>query len=349
MNGRRDLIVLTQKGLYCEAGDFYIDPWKPVPLALITHAHSDHAHGGSDEYWAHKHSVPILKLRLGRDTKTKGFEYRETFVRGDVKVSFHPAGHVLGSAQVRVERGEGPGKEVWVFTGDCKRDADPSCEPYEVVECDTFITEATFALPVYKWQPGPAVTEEILAWWNHNRERGMNSILCCYALGKAQRILAELSDLTDRPVHLHGSMKNLVQIYRDAGVKMVATEPAMIEGSKEKLKGALILAPPSASGSTWTRRFEPYEVGFASGWMQIRGNKRRKGYDRGFVVSDHSDWPSLIRTIRETKAKRIIATHGSSDVLARYINEEMGLRGEVFKTEFEDQEEQSDMPVGEVP
>jgi putative mRNA 3-end processing factor len=272
----------------------------------------------------------------------KGYPYGKVFTRGDARVSFHPAGHVLGSSQVRVERGEGANREVWVFTGDYKRDPDPSCAPFEVVECDTLITEATFALPVYQWRPGSEVAEEILQWWNQNRERGINSILCCYALGKAQRILAELAKLTDRPVHLHGSMKNLVQIYRDAGILLSETLPAIDESSKEKLKGALILAPPSASGSTWTRRFEPFEVGFASGWMQIRGNKRRKGYDRGFVVSDHSDWPSLLQTIRDSKAKRVIATHGASDVLARYATEVMGLQGEVFKTEFDPAEEKEE-------
>jgi putative mRNA 3-end processing factor len=335
VNPKKDLIVLTTRGLYCEAGDFHIDPWKPVKLALLTHAHSDHAHVGSDEYWAENHSVPILKLRLGKDIKVQGFAYGQSFVRNGVKVSFHPAGHVLGSSQIRVERLDPSDPEVWVFTGDYKRDHDPSCESFEIVECDTLITEATCALPVYHWRPGNIVAEEILQWWNKNKERGMNSILCCYALGKAQRILAELAKLTDQPVHLHGTMKNLVDIYREAGVKMPETLPAIQDSSKEKLKGALILAPPSASGSTWTRRFEPYEVGFASGWMQIRGNKRRKGYDRGFVVSDHSDWSSLIRTIQDSKAKRIIATHGSSDVLARYVAENMGLIGDVFKTEFD--------------
>jgi putative mRNA 3-end processing factor len=335
----KDLIVLSARGLYCEAGDFYIDPWKPVPVALITHAHGDHAHSGSQAYWAQEDCLPILRLRLGREIDVRGFPYGETIVRNGIKISFHPAGHILGSSQIRVERGEGASREVWVFTGDYKRDPDPSCKPFEVVECDTLITEATFALPIYHWKPGNLVAEEILTWWKQNKERGWNSILCCYALGKTQRILAELANLIDQPVHLHGSMKNLVQIYRDAGIKMCDTRPAIQDvskaGNKEKLKGALIIAPPSASGSTWTRRFEPYEVGFASGWMQVRGNRRRKAYDRGFVVSDHADWNSLLRTIEDSKAKRVIATHGSSEVLARYVNERMGLQGEVFQTEFD--------------
>lgn len=282
-----------------------------------------------------------MRLRVGRDAQIEGRDYGETFMMNDVKVSLHPAGHIFGSSQVRVEY-QG---EVWVFTGDCKRDPDPSCAPFEVVKCDTFITEATFALPVYNWQPTEKVVEDIYQWWMKNRERGWNSVLCVYALGKAQRVLAELLRFTNEPVYLHGALKQLTDAYRKAGIEMVPTLPAASETdkkNKEKLKGALILAPPSASGSVWMRRFEPYEVGFASGWMAVRGNRRRKAYDRGFVISDHSDWNSLIRTIEETGAKRVLATHGSSEVLARYVTEEMGLVGEVLKTEFNPEEDSSE-------
>lgn len=326
--------MLTDRGLYCKEGDFYIDPWKPVHHALVTHAHGDHAHPGHTKYLAHENSLPIMKLRLGSHTDITPTRYGEVHQMGNVQVSFHPAGHILGSSQIRVEH-EG---EVWVFTGDYKRDPDPSCVPFEIVKCNTLITEATFALPIYKWTEGTHETKDIYEWWMKNRAREWNSILCAYVLGKSQRVLAELLNFTDEPVHLHGAMEKMVQIYRDAGIKMVRTLPTSHLTKKDKLKGALILAPPSASGTTWTRKFEPYEVGFASGWMQIRGNKRRKAYDRGFVVSDHADWPSLIQTIKDSGASRVIATHGSSDVLARYATEEMGLQGEVFQTYYGDEE-----------
>jgi putative mRNA 3-end processing factor len=329
-----DLITLTSKGLYCKRGDFYIDPWEPMERAIVTHAHGDHAHPGHSYYLCAEPGVEITRQRVGLGANVEGVPYRKVFEMGDTRVSLHPAGHIRGSAQVRVEC-DG---EVWVFTGDCKRDPDPTCEPFEVVKCDAFITEATFALPIYRWRPAPLVARDIHEWWMRNRERGMNSVLCVYALGKAQRILAELARYTNETVYLHGALRRLTDLYRNAGVEMVPTAPAVSENG-ERLRGELILAPPSASGSTWMRRFEPYEVGFASGWMAVRGNRRREAYDRGFVVSDHSDWPSLIRTIEETGARRVFATHGFSEELARYVTEEMGLDGKVLRTQFNSDEE----------
>jgi putative mRNA 3-end processing factor len=331
----KDLIILTSKGLFCPEGGFYIDPWQDVETAVLTHAHGDHARIGSSRYIAERSSREILRARLGEEAKVETRSYGESFTLGNARVSLHSAGHILGSSQIRVE----VGGRVWVVSGDYKRDPDPTCPPFEVVECDTFITEATFALPIYRWRPTSEVAGEIFAWWEKNRASGKNSVLCCYALGKAQRVLAELRAYTDRPIYLHGANLRLVEAYRKEGVELGETIAVSSLDKKEKLRGELILAPPSASGSPWMRRFEPYEVGFASGWMQVRGNKRREAYDRGFVVSDHADWPSLLRTIRETKARRVIATHGSSDVLARYVREEMGLQGDTFHTEYGDENE----------
>ena len=343
-----DLITLTPRGLYCKRGNFYIDAWKPVPQTFVTHAHGDHAHYGHGQYFCSDVGVDVTRLRVGRDAKIEGLPYGKVKQFGDVKVSLHPAGHILGSAQVRVEC-DG---EVWVFTGDCKRDPDPTCAPFEVVECDTFITEATFALPIYQWKNTSEVVKDVFDWWMKNRERGYNTVLCVYALGKAQRVLAELTKYTNETVYIHGALNRLTEMYRKGGVNMLPTllasqsteapdeKPKSRAAKKNKITGQLILCPPSASGSTWMRRFEPYEVAFASGWMAVRGNKRREAYDRGFVISDHSDWPSLIRTIRETKAKRVLATHGASDVLARYVTEEMNLQGDVLRTQFHLEEEE---------
>lgn len=323
------LLRVTDRGLYCARGDFYIDPWKPVERAVITHGHADHARPGSAHYFSAETGVGILRHRLaGPDLTTH--DYGQRFRLGEVSVSFHPAGHVLGSAQVRVES-DG---EVWVASGDYKRTEDPTCTPFEVVECDVFITEATFALPVYQWQPGEVVAREILAWWDSNVRRKRASVLLCYALGKAQRVLGELAELTDRPVFLHGAIASLVDVYREAGVRMSPSSRVDTRAKGKSYAGELILAPPSAAGSTWLRRFGDYELGFASGWMRLRGARRRRGYDRGFVLSDHVDWPGLIDTTRRCKAKRVLATHGYSDAIVRFLREQ-GIDADALETAFE--------------
>ena len=334
------LIKLSDAGLYCEAGDFYIDPWKPVARAVITHAHADHARAGSNEYYAIASSHPILKKRLGQTANIIPVEYGEPLQFGDAKVSLHSAGHILGSAQVRVE----VDGEVWVASGDYKRDDDPSCEPFEIVRCDTFITEATFALPVYRWPAAAFVAKQVYDWWQENTAKDRASVLFCYALGKAQRLLAELTAYTDKTVLLHGAVTPLTDIYRQAGVTMLPTEPAVLEEERKKRNyaGELIIAPPGANGTLWMRRFGQCSTGFCSGWMQIRGNRRRRGYDRGFIISDHADWPALIKTIEQTGAQRVLATHGQSDVLVRYLNER-GIEAAALATYYGDEalEEQS--------
>jgi putative mRNA 3-end processing factor len=312
------LIEPTDRGLYCAAGDFYIDPWRPVARAIITHAHADHARGGSERYFASTTAVPILRQRLGGGQDFRALDYGEPVSFGGVRVSLHPAGHILGSAQVRVERGD----EIWVASGDYKRDPDPTCEPFEVVPCDVFITEATFALPVYRWRPAAEVAAEIHAWWQDNADAGRTSVLFTYALGKAQRVLAELTAYTERTVYLHGAVVPLTELYRAAGVAMLPTAPVSEQPRQADFAGELIIAPPSAAGSPWMRRFRNAGTGFASGWMQIRGNRRRRGYDRGFVLSDHADWPSLLRSIRDTGARQVLTTHGRSDDLVRFLREQ---------------------------
>ena len=236
---------------------------------------------------------------------------------GSTVVSLHPAGHILGSAQVRIECGG----SVWVVSGDYKRQPDPTCRAFEPLECDTFVSETTFALPVYRWPETSRVAEEIFRWWRANRDRGMASVLFCYALGKAQRVLAELRAFTDEPVHVHGAVASVTSLYREAGVPMLPVIPVGTE-RKSDFRGALVLAPPSAAGSPWMRRFGEHSTGFCSGWMRVRGDRRRRGYDRGFVLSDHADWPALIETCRATRARRVLLTHGHSDALVRYLRED---------------------------
>ena len=245
------LLRTDDRGLFCEAGGFYIDPWRPVERAVISHAHGDHARWGSAAYLGAEPSVPILRRRLGEAARIEGVPFGERVRMGDVTVSFHPAGHILGSAQVRVERGG----EIWVFSGDYKRRADPTCETFEPVACHTFITEAAFALPIYRWDDTPVVAREIFDWWEANREAGRASVLFCYALGKAQRILGELARLTDRSAFVHGSIDPLNECYRRAGIAMLPTRPVSETAKGQSFAGELVLAPPSAGGLTWMRRW----------------------------------------------------------------------------------------------
>ncbi len=334
------LIEPTERGLYCGAGDFYIDPWRPVGRALITHAHADHARPGHGRYWTAAPGEALLRHRLGADIDCCAVAYGESLSFGDARVSFHPAGHVLGSAQIRVEA-DG---EVWVASGDYKRDHDPSCADFEIVPCDTFITEATFALPVYRWGSSAEVARDVAAWWRDNAAAGRASVLFCYALGKAQRLLAELGRRDDLPADrafLHGALVPLTQIYREAGIGMLATEPVSEQPKDHDFSTALALAPPSAAGSRWMRRFGEHRTGFASGWMRIRGNRRRRGYDRGFVLSDHVDWPGLIDTVEATGARRVLATHGRTDVLVSYLRQR-GIAAEPLVTDYADGPEGED-------
>jgi putative mRNA 3-end processing factor len=323
-----DVIIATRRGLYCKAGNFYIDPWLPAETAVITHAHGDHLRAGSGAYFCSTAGEAVTRLRLPAQVNLTAVPYGETFMLGPVKISLHPAGHILGSSQVRVEH-EGA---VWVVSGDYKRDWDPTCAPFEVVPCDVFISEATFALPAYRWPETHQVAGEIFDWWQTNESAGIASILFAYALGKAQRILAELARFTDKPVHVHGAVASLVEAYRECGVAMLPTRPATVAAASD-YRGALVLAPPSAAGSTWIRRFGESRSGFCSGWMRVRGDRRRRGYDRGFVLSDHADWPGLLRTVRETGARRVLLTHGHTETMCRYLQEQ-GVAAAALQTEY---------------
>ncbi|MGI9434713.1 MAG: ligase-associated DNA damage response exonuclease, partial [Geminicoccaceae bacterium] len=310
-----EVITLTPKGLYCPAGDFHIDPWKPVETAVITHAHADHARPGSKHYHGTLSGLGLLRKRLSKSASIDGHGFGERIELGDAVVSLHPAGHVLGSAQVRVE----VGGEVWVISGDYKCDDDPSCETFEAVPCDVFITEATFALPIYRWDPIEQVMDQLMRWWAANVAAGKASVVFGYALGKAQRLLVEAGCRTDRPIHVHSAVEALLPAYRDAGVELPETIVVPDKEGGDGLAGALVIAPPSALGSPWMQRLGDCATAFASGWMRLRSHRRRRGYGEGFVMSDHADWPGLLETVEATGARKVYATHGYSSTLARYL------------------------------
>ncbi|MBA3771032.1 MAG: ligase-associated DNA damage response exonuclease [Ramlibacter sp.] len=323
----QDLIVQRPEGLYCPPGDFYIDPWRPVPRAVITHAHSDHARIGNGHYLAAEQAEGVLRTRLG-EVDLQTLPYRERIVHNGVGLSLHPAGHVLGSAQVRLEHGG----QVWVASGDYKVAPDRTCAPFEPVKCDVFITESTFGLPIYRWCPDEDIFADINGWWGRNVLAGRASVLTCYSFGKAQRILSGV-DPSIGPIIVHGAVEPLNRAYRATGVALPETRMVTDVKDKADLRRALVICPPSAAASTWVRRFGDAQTAFASGWMQLRGARRRGGYDRGFVLSDHADWPGLMAAIAATGARRVIVTHGSVPVMVRYLGEQ-GLQAGAFDTEY---------------
>ena len=322
------LLTETPAGLYCPAGDFYIDPWQPVNRAVITHAHADHARPGHAQYLTARAGQFVLQARLGPQAQITTLDYGESLTLGGVQLSLHPAGHVLGSAQVRLESGG----EILVVSGDYKVASDPTCQPLEVVRCHTFITESTFGLPIYRWPAQEVLLESMNQWWRANRDEGRASLVFAYALGKAQRVLAGL-DSTIGPIFCHGAVEKMNAAYRYAGVQLPATNYAGNQRSAN-WAGTLIVAPPSAAGTPWQRKFGDAATAFVSGWMAVRGARRRRAVDRGFVLSDHADWPGLLSTIAGTGAERVLVTHGQVAVMVRWLREQ-GLAAQPLRTEFE--------------
>lgn len=328
-----DLLVARPEGLYCPQGHFYIDPWRPVDRAVITHGHSDHARPGNSAYLTATPGAGILRKRLGQDIRLELLKYGESINHHGVKLSLHAAGHVLGSAQVRLEY-QG---EVWVASGDYKLEDDGTCAPFEHMRCHTFITESTFGLPIYRWQPQVELFADINAWWQGNAANGRTSVLFCYAFGKAQRLLSGLNPGIGTII-THGAVDPLSDIYRAAGVSLPLTKRIVDVSDATQLRRSIVLAPPSAQGTSWMKRFGDYADAFASGWMQLRGTRRRRGVDRGFVMSDHADWPGLQRAISASGAERVFVTHGQVNVMVRWLTEQ-GLDARSFATEYGDEEE----------
>lgn len=331
------LIEFTDRGLYCRQGDFYIDPWKPVPKAVITHAHSDHSYPGSSDYLCHHYTAPLLKLRLG-DVALQSVEWNDAVTINNVKVSLHPAGHIIGSSQVRVEYNG----ETWVVSGDYKTGNDGLSGEFEPVRCNTFISESTFGLPIYTWKTQEETFDQIRNWVLANQAENKTSVIIGYSLGKAQRIINCVATLGAR-IYVHGAIWNVHEALRNAGWKLPEVERVTPETPRENFRNAIVIAPPSADGTPWMKRFQPYRVGVCSGWMQVRGNVRRRNTDAGFALSDHADWKGLIESVRATGAQKVYVTHGFQSAFSRYLAE-TGIESAEVKTEYGGEEEEQEKP-----
>jgi len=334
------LIEFTDKGLYCSQGKFHIDPWKPVDKAIITHAHSDHAYPGHRSYLCHVQTKPLLQLRLGQnDYQT--LEWNETIDINGVKVSLHPAGHMIGSSQVRLEfQGE-----VWVVSGDYKTENDGISGQFEPIRCNTFITESTFGLPIYHWKPQLEIFDDIRCWISNNRRNNKTSVLIAYSLGKAQRLL-EVAAESSANIFAHGAIFNTQQALQQAGWKFPEVKRISSEIPREVFQQSVVIAPSGAEASPWIKRFLPYSVGVCSGWMQVRGNVRRRNVDAGFALSDHADWNGLLETVKATGAEKVFVTHGFQSVFSRYLNE-MGIPAAEVKTEWGEEEAETNAALAD--
>lgn len=339
---KKPLLEFTDSGIYCAKGKFYVDPWKPVDDAVITHAHADHAYVGHKHYLAHALSREVLYYRLG-DIRLQTVEYGETVYKNGVEISMFPAGHVIGSAQIRIES-QG---EVWVVSGDYKTEDDGVSTPFEPVKCNHFISECTFGMPVYQWKPQSETFTDMNNWWQHNVAHNLATVVVGYSLGKAQRILQNL-DLSIGKVYTHGVIENTNEALRRNGVVLNPTERITQQSVKEEVRKGIIIAPPSSVGTPWMRKFGPYSFGYCSGWMAIRGAKRRRAADRGFVLSDHADWTGLISAIDATQCDSVYLTHGYTASFTRYLND-IGFDAHEVHTLYgaEDDESPSNLPEGE--
>jgi putative mRNA 3-end processing factor len=327
---REALLVFNSKGIYCPPADVYIDAWRPVEKAIISHGHADHSRYGHGSYITHRLNVPIIQHRLG-DIQVKGMEWGESFIINNVKFSLHPAGHIIGSSQVRVEyKGE-----VWVYTGDFKTEDDGISEAFTPIKCDCLITECTFGLPVFKWQPQQDIFDQINNWWLDNQNNKMTSVILGYSLGKAQRILKYL-DTSLGKIYTHAAIENMTDVLRQHHV-FPETHRITRDTKKQDLIGNIVIAPPSAQGSPWIRKMVPYVTGSASGWMSTRGARRRRAIDKGFVLSDHADWDGLLSAIKATECEKVICTHGYMDIFSKYLRT-LGYDARTEQTQFEEEE-----------
>jgi len=324
----QSLLQFTNKGIYCPEGKFYIDPWRPVKKALITHGHADHSRPGHQHYLAHHLSESIMRQRLGDDIQIETIDYNKSININSVKVSLHPAGHIPGSAQIRLEyKGL-----VSVVSGDYKLEDDGLSTPFEPVKCHEFVTETTFGLPIYQWKPQSEIFSEINQWWKQNKENGKTSVIFAYALGKAQRIMKNV-DRGIGKIYTHGAVENATDALRKTGLQLPETIKITNEIPKSDYPGNLVIATPASIGTPWMKKLAPYSTGIASGWMMLRGTRRRKAADRGFVLSDHADWNGLLKAVKLSEAETVYSTHGYSNVFTKYLQEQ-GLNAISLDTQF---------------
>lgn len=311
------LITKTAKGLYCEQGDFFIDPSQAVHKAIITHAHSDHARSGSNNYLAYEKNEHILKLRLGKNIQFQGLKFNQTILINGIKVSFHPSGHIPGSAQIRLEfKGE-----VWVISGDYKLNYDGLSDPFEHVKCHHFVTESTFGLPIFNWQHQKIVFEEINNYWKSCAQNGENLIISAYSLGKSQRIIKHLdSEIGKILCHPTTAQNNIA--LQAAGFNFGNWE---IYNPLVPCKGAAIICPPASITDSFLKKMHPYRSISCSGWMALRGARKWGNLDRGFVLSDHADFKELIIACKESESENIYVTHGYTKTFSQYINESLNV------------------------
>lgn len=322
------LLTFTDRGIYCSKANVYIDPWKKVDFALITHAHSDHCRPGSKQYLATPLTKPIMEHRLGKKYQVQAIEFGNTISINGVNISFHPAGHIIGSAQIRLEY-QG---EIWVVSGDYKVENDGLSEAFEPVRCHHFITESTFGLPIYQWRPQKLVFNEINQWWSNNAAEQKISLMSAYSLGKAQRLIYHLNNSIG-PIYLHRAVKPIHDLFRSHGV-LLPDYPEFVEDRADEIEpGAMIVGPSSIADASWAQKVKGIEIASASGWMQVRRTRRSRSVDRGFALSDHADWPGLLEAIKATKAENIYVTHGYTKEFSRYLNEN-GWNANIVSTEF---------------
>lgn len=325
------LVKFTKKGIYCIPGKFYLDPWYPVEYAIISHGHADHARWGNKHYLCHNQSKAILQHRIGADISIESLPYNEYKVINGVKVSFHPAGHILGSAQIRLEyKGY-----IVVFSGDYKTQPDFITTPFEPVKCHEFITESTFGLPIYKWKSEEELQQELQDWIVQNQQNNRTSVFLGYSLGKAQRIIKLVEKVEE--IYVHSAIHNLNKAIENSGITIPTTKLLTADFKKTEIQNKIVILPPALLGSKMIKKIPNAATAICSGWMQIRGNRRWKGVDAGFAVSDHADWNGLLSAVKATEAEKVYVTHGSQAVFSKYLNE-IGIEAHELKTEFGEDE-----------
>ncbi|WP_316784022.1 ligase-associated DNA damage response exonuclease [Pedobacter frigiditerrae] len=321
------LIKFTNRGIYCKQGNFYIDPWHPVDYAVTTHGHADHVKWGNKNYLCHDLTKPILKQRYGLEDNVQTLPYNKEIDINGVKLSLFPAGHVIGSSQIRLEyKGE-----ICVVSGDYKVEYDGISTAFEPVKCHTFVSESTFGLPIYNWQPQELIFEQIKSWIADNCIKGKTSILVAYSLGKAQRLIKNLAG--EYPIYVHNSIANLNEGFAEAGVELPQTIRITPEIKKDEMQKGIVIIPPALADGRWVKSLQQPAIGVCSGWMAVRAGRRWRSADAGFALSDHADWGGLLSAIKATEAEKVFVTHGSTAVFSKYLNE-IGISSEEVTTKY---------------